>query len=399
MTIDERDAVAAGADAWLGTLSDWIAIPSVSADPGHAGDVAASAQYLADALRQTGFPTVEVLAGGPYLPAVFAHWPSGDPDAVRVVVYGHHDVQPAAFEDGWTYPPFEPHLVDGLLHGRGASDDKGNVAIHLLGLQAHLRATGRSSPAVDLTLVVEGEEESGSPHISALLADLAGRLPADVVVISDTGIFDARTPSLVTGMRGLVGGELRVQGPDIDLHSGSFGGAVANPITELVRILAAMHDADRRVAIPGFYDGVDEPTPEERALIDALPFDEQAWVTGPAASKEPTGRGATPPWNGSGCGRRPRSTASTAATPGRAARPSCRPTRTPSCPSAWSAGRIRRRCGARWTPSSRPRPGRRSARACTGKVPACARWWCRPTTRPPWRPGEPWARRSAPTRC
>ncbi|HET8589640.1 MAG TPA: M20/M25/M40 family metallo-hydrolase [Nakamurella sp.] len=289
MTIDERDAVAAGADAWLGTLSDWIAIPSVSADPGHAGDVAASAQYLADALRQTGFPTVEVLAGGPYLPAVFAHWPSGDPDAVRVVVYGHHDVQPAAFEDGWTYPPFEPHLVDGLLHGRGASDDKGNVAIHLLGLQAHLRATGRSSPAVDLTLVVEGEEESGSPHISALLADLAGRLPADVVVISDTGIFDARTPSLVTGMRGLVGGELRVQGPDIDLHSGSFGGAVANPITELVRILAAMHDADRRVAIPGFYDGVDEPTPEERALIDALPFDEQAWVTGPAASKEPTG--------------------------------------------------------------------------------------------------------------
>jgi acetylornithine deacetylase/succinyl-diaminopimelate desuccinylase-like protein len=289
MTINERDAVAAGADDWLRTLSDWIVIPSVSADPKHARDVAASAHFLADALRAIGFPTAEVLADGPYLPAVYAHWPSGDPDAVRVVVYGHHDVQPASFEDGWTYPPFQPHLVNGLLHGRGASDDKGNVAIHLLGLAAHLNATGRSAPAVDLTLLVEGEEESGSPHISALLADVAGRLDADVVVISDTGIFDARTPSLVTGMRGLVGGELHVHGPETDLHSGVFGGAVANPITELVRILASLHDSDRRVAVPGFYDGVDDPTAEERALIDSLPFDEQAWLTGPAASKQPVG--------------------------------------------------------------------------------------------------------------
>lgn len=289
MTSPERAAVTAGSDAFLSTLCDWIAIPSVSADPGHRGDVAASAEHLADALRRTGFPTVEVLSSGPYLPAVYAHWPSGDADAVRVVVYGHHDVQPAAFEDGWTYEPFEPHVVGGLLHGRGASDDKGNVAMHLLGVAAHLAATGRTSPAVDLTLLVEGEEESGSPHISALLRDLAGRLDADVVVISDTGIFDAATPSLVTGMRGLVGGELHVHGPDIDLHSGSFGGAVANPVTELARILAAMHDADRHIAIPGFYDGVDEPTTTERELLAGLPFDEQAWVTGPARSTEPVG--------------------------------------------------------------------------------------------------------------
>ena len=285
MTTPERAAVTAGADAFLQTLTGWIAIPSVSADPGHRDDVTASAHHLADALRRAGFPIVEVLAGGPYLPAVYAHWPSGDADAVRVVVYGHHDVQPAAFEDGWTFPPFEPHVVDGLLHGRGASDDKGNVAMHLLGLHAHLAATGRTSPAVDLTLLVEGEEESGSPHISALLADLDGRLDADVVVISDTGIFDASTPSVVTGMRGLVGGELRVSGPGIDLHSGSFGGAVANPLTELVRILAAVHDADRHIAIPGFYDGVDEPSDTERALLAGLPFDEQAWITGPARSK------------------------------------------------------------------------------------------------------------------
>ncbi len=285
----ERAAVAAGADAFLDTLRGWLAIPSVSADPAHHPDVAASAAYLADALRATGFPTVQVWDSGPYLPAVYAHWPAGEANAVRVVVYGHHDVQPAALEDGWTFEPFQPHLVGDTLHARGASDDKGVIATHLLGVAAHLAATGRTAPAVDLTLVVEGEEESGSPHISALLADHRELLDADVVVISDTGIFDANTPSLCVGMRGLVGGELHVHGPDVDLHSGSFGGAVANPITELVRILAGMHDGDRHVAIPGFYDGVDDPTDEERALTAALPFDEHAWITGPAFSRAPVG--------------------------------------------------------------------------------------------------------------
>lgn len=289
MTTFERESVSEGSDAWLGLLSAWVEIPSVSADPAHHADVAASAQFLADALRSAGFPTVEVLADGPYQPAVYASWPSREPDAVRVVVYGHHDVQPATFSDGWTFEPFEAHRVGDVLHGRGASDDKGNVAMHLLGLAAHLEATGRSAPAVDLTILVEGEEESGSPHISALLADLAGRLEADVIVISDTGIFDADTPSLVTGMRGLVAGEIHVHGPDLDLHSGSFGGAVANPIAELARILAAMHDADRHIAIPGFYDGVEEPGDQDRALLAALPFDEQAWATGPAQSRAAVG--------------------------------------------------------------------------------------------------------------
>lgn len=289
MTTLERAAVAQGSAAWLELLSKWIEIPSVSAEPDHHGDVAASAAYFADALRRAGFPVVEIMSGGPYLPAVYAHWPSGDPDAVRVVVYGHHDVQPAYFEDGWTFPPFEAHLVDGALHGRGASDDKGNIAMHLLGLAAHLEASGRSAPAVDLTLVVEGEEESGSPHISALFADLSGRLDADVVVVSDTGIFDAGTPSLVTGMRGLVSCEIHVHGPDIDLHSGSFGGAVANPISELVRICAALHDDDRHVTVPGFYDGVAEPTDLERSLLAALPFSEDVWIKGPAHSRAAAG--------------------------------------------------------------------------------------------------------------
>lgn len=288
----ERAAVAAGTDDFVAMLSGWLAIPSVSAEPARHGDVRDSAQYLADALRATGFPTAEVWGGGPYLPAVYARWPSGEQNPVRVIVYGHHDVQPADFADGWSFEPFEAHLVDGLLHGRGASDDKGNVAMHLLGVTAHLAATGRSAPAVDLTLLVEGEEESGSPHITALLADLLARTGPDaydVLVISDTGIFAADTPSMVTGMRGLVGGELRVSGPGIDLHSGQFGGAVANPITELVRILAALHDENRHIAVPGFYQGVEEPTAQERELFAALPFDEQAFLSGPASSKAPVG--------------------------------------------------------------------------------------------------------------
>lgn len=289
MTIFEREAVTAGSAAWLELLSRWVEIPSVSADPDRADDVAASANFLADAMRAAGFPTVEVLDSGPYRPAVYAHWPSGEADAVRVIVYGHHDVQPASFEDGWTYPPFEAHIVGGLLHGRGASDDKGNIAIHLLGLAAHRAASGRGNPAVDLTFVIEGEEESGSPHISALLADLRGKLDADLVVISDTGIFDAATPSLVTGMRGMVSGQLHVHRGDIDLHSGSFGGAVANPIAELARIVAAIHDEDRHVTIEGFYDGVDEPTDLERSLLAALPFDEAAWTIGPARSTAAVG--------------------------------------------------------------------------------------------------------------
>ena len=169
-----RSTVVAGFDDWLAELMAWLRIPSVSADPAHHGDVLASADFLAEALRRTGFPTVEVWTDTPALPAVYAHWPSGDPDALRVVVYGHHDVQPADGEERWHHPPFEPQIVDGVLHGRGASDDKGNIFMHLLGVRAHLAATGRTAPAVDLTLLVEGEEESGSPHIGRIAVPARG---------------------------------------------------------------------------------------------------------------------------------------------------------------------------------------------------------------------------------
>jgi acetylornithine deacetylase/succinyl-diaminopimelate desuccinylase-like protein len=265
--------------AFLDDLVDWLRIPSVSADPARAGEVRQSAEWLAAKLQATGFPVAEVweTAGGG-LPAVFAEWPSGDPGAPTVLVYGHHDVQPAATADGWDSHPFQPETRDGRLYARGAADDKGQVFFHTLGVRAHLAATGRTAPAVNLKLLVEGEEESGSPNFGELIRRYADRLAADVVVISDTGMWSEDTPTVCTGMRGLVDCQIDLYGPDQDIHSGSFGGAVPNPATEAARLAAALHDADRHVAVPGFYDGVVELTDEERRLFAELPFDEAAWL-------------------------------------------------------------------------------------------------------------------------
>ncbi|MFD6418265.1 dipeptidase [Streptomyces sp. NPDC060194] len=264
-------------EGFLAELADWLRIPSVSAQPEHAGDVRRSADWLAATLRQTGFPVAEVweTAGAP---AVFAEWPTDDAGAPTVLVYGHHDVQPAAREDGWRTDPFEPHTEDGRLYARGAADDKGQVFFHTLGVRAHLAATGRTAPAVHLKLLIEGEEESGSPHFRALIEDRADRLAADAVLVSDTGMWSEDTPTVCTGMRGLAECEITLYGPDQDIHSGAFGGAVPNPATAAARLVAALHDADERVAIPGFYDGVADLGDHERALFAELPFDESRWL-------------------------------------------------------------------------------------------------------------------------
>ncbi|AEW96404.1 MULTISPECIES: dipeptidase [Streptomycetaceae] len=263
--------------AFLDDLAEWLRIPSVSADPERAGDVARSAEWLAAELSATGFPVAEVWPTEG-LPAVYAEWPSADPGAPTVLVYGHHDVQPAARADGWDTEPFEPVVRDGRMYGRGAADDKGQVFFHTLGVRAHLAATGRDTPAVNLKLLIEGEEESGSPHFAALLRERADRLACDAVIVSDTGMWDERTPTVCTGMRGLTDCQIDLYGPDQDIHSGSFGGAVPNPATEAARLAAALHDEDRRVTVPGFYDGVIELTDRERALFAELPFDEAAWL-------------------------------------------------------------------------------------------------------------------------
>jgi acetylornithine deacetylase/succinyl-diaminopimelate desuccinylase-like protein len=276
--VDEvRRYVDAHAEEFLEQLTEWLRIASVSADPAAAPDVARSAEWLAKAFRDIGFPTVEVweTAG---LPTVFAEWPAADPDATTVVVYGHHDVQPVDPEELWESPPFEPRLRGNELFGRGSADDKGQVAFHLLGVRAWLAAHDASAPPVTLRFLIEGEEESGSTNFRTLLEERRDRLQCDVVVVSDTGMWGRDTPTICTGMRGMIDCQIDVHGPDIDLHSGSFGGAVPNPLDVMATLLAGLHDNDRRVSLPGFYDDVRALSDRERELFAKLPYDEAQWL-------------------------------------------------------------------------------------------------------------------------
>ncbi len=277
-----RDYVDAHAGEFCAALKQWLTIPSISADPAHSADVRRSAQWLADHLRGAGFDAAELWETGtpdrPGLPAVFAQWTAADPDAPTVLIYGHHDVQPVEPLDEWDSPPFEPVERDGQILARGASDDKGQVLFHSLGTRAWVAAHGASTPPVTLKLIIEGEEESGSPHFADLLRRERERLACDVIVVSDTTMWAADVPSMCTGMRGVIDAQIDVYGPDRDLHSGSFGGAVPNSLHALAALLASLHDADGRVMLPGFYDKVAELTPAERDLFARLPFDEKAWL-------------------------------------------------------------------------------------------------------------------------
>jgi acetylornithine deacetylase/succinyl-diaminopimelate desuccinylase-like protein len=275
-------------DTFLADLIEWLRIPSIGTDPEHTADVRRSAEWLVDRLRAVGFPTVEVWETAGH-PAVFAEWPADDATAPTVVVYGPHDVQPVDPLELWETAPFEPLRRGDELVARGAIDDKGQVLFHLLGLQAHLAAGGRTVPAVHLKVLVEGEEESGSPHFPALLHEHRHRLRCDAVVVSDTGVFNRDTPSICTGMRGLTDGQINLYGPAGDLHSGSFGGAVPNPLHALAALLAGLHDDAGRVTVPGFYDSVVPLSDRERELFARLPFDEQEWMSGPAQSSGLTG--------------------------------------------------------------------------------------------------------------
>jgi acetylornithine deacetylase/succinyl-diaminopimelate desuccinylase-like protein len=280
--MDARQYIEEHAAEFFGSLSQWLAIPSISADPAHRNDVGRSADWLKTHLSETGFDVAEVWPSGEPgsagLPAVFAEWRASDPDAPVVLVYGHHDVQPAEPLEEWGSPPFDPVQRDGLLLARGASDDKGQVLFHALGVRANLAASGEAAPPVTLKLLIEGEEESGSPHFADLLRANRERLGCDVIVVTDTSIWAANVPSMCVGMRGLVDAEVSLRGPERDLHSGSFGGGVPNPLHAMVSLLAGLHDADGRVTLPGFYDSVLPLSDEERALFARLPFDEKAWL-------------------------------------------------------------------------------------------------------------------------
>jgi acetylornithine deacetylase/succinyl-diaminopimelate desuccinylase-like protein len=255
-------------------LVEWVRIPSISSDPAHAGDVKKSADHLAVHLRSLGAGRVETWPTEGH-PAVFAEWVAG-PGKPTLLVYGHHDVQPVDPLGEWVTPPFEPSVRDGRLWGRGTVDDKGQVYIHVKAVESFVKTTG--ALPINLKMIVEGEEEIGSDNLDLLLRDHARDLASDFVCVSDTAMFGRGIPSLCVGLRGLTYVEVHVDGPALDLHSGTFGGGVMNPINALARMIAALHDEDGRVTIPGFYDAVLPISDAERRAIASLPFDEREWL-------------------------------------------------------------------------------------------------------------------------
>ncbi len=266
-------------ERFVAELAEWVKIPAISSDSSHRADMQRNAEHLAAELRKLGADRVEIWPTKGH-PAVFAEWlqAAGKP---TLLVYGHHDVQPVDPLDQWVTPPFEPAIRDGRLWGRGVVDDKGQVHIHVKAIEAFLRTAGKLP--INLKLIVEGEEEIGSDNLDILLRDKAKDLEADVVCVSDTAMFGRGIPSLCVGLRGLMYLEVRVDGPTTDLHSGSFGGGVANPVNALARMIARLHDDDARVAVPGFYDTVRPLSAVERSEIAGLPFDEKEWLTSTGA--------------------------------------------------------------------------------------------------------------------
>lgn len=250
-------------------LIDWLKIPSISSDSRHTQDVRAAADWVAEKFRSLDL-AVELIPTAGH-PLVYAETPPV-PGAPVVLVYGHYDVQPVEPLDKWKTGPFEPDVRDGNIYARGATDDKGQVLTHIQSLAAW-RESGRPLP-LQIKYLIEGEEEVGSENLQQFLETDASRLACDVVVISDNSQLGDGQPAITYGLRGIIAFELHVDGPSQDLHSGSFGGSLANPANVLCRMMSELHDADGRIQIPGFYDDVRELSAAERDQLSQLPFDE-----------------------------------------------------------------------------------------------------------------------------
>jgi acetylornithine deacetylase/succinyl-diaminopimelate desuccinylase-like protein len=261
-------------ERYLAELKELVAIPSISTQPEHARDLQRCAEWIRSHLAMLGMQRTEIFSTAGH-PAVYAEW-RGAAGKPTLLLYGHYDVQPVDPVELWTSPPFEPTVRDGRLYGRGTTDDKGQFFIHLKAIEAHLRTRG--GLPVNLKVILEGEEEIGGVHFPALLVQQRELLAADLAVVSDTPFFAPGVPSLCYGLRGITELEIEVEGPNRDLHSGSYGGAVHNPIQALAEILAGLHDGEGRVAIPGFYDDVAPLTAREREAFRELPWDDEAYA-------------------------------------------------------------------------------------------------------------------------
>ncbi|WP_017258444.1 dipeptidase [Pedobacter arcticus] len=253
---------------FLDELFELLRFQSVSADPKYKGDVLKTADFVAEKLKEAGADQVEVCTTEGY-PIVYGE-KIINPNLPTVLVYGHYDVQPPEPLELWHTPPFEPTLRDGKIYARGACDDKGQFYMHVKAFELMMQT---ETLPCNIKFMIEGEEEVGSDNLGKFVAQNTERLKADVVLISDTSMLSMENPSLETGLRGLSYMEVEVQGPNRDLHSGVYGGAVANPATILCQMIASLHDENNHITIPGFYDNVIVLSEEERKALNDAPFD------------------------------------------------------------------------------------------------------------------------------
>lgn len=255
----------------LQELKDFLKIPSISALSKHKQDMLKAASWLSDELRNIGMENVQIMETDGH-PVVYADWlhAEGKP---TVLIYGHYDVQPVDPLSLWETPPFEPSVRDGKIYARGASDDKGQVFMHVKALEALFKTDGKLP--INVKLLIEGEEEIGSPHLPSFIEKNKELLKADVLVISDTGMIEKGKPSITYGLRGLTGLQIDIQGANSDLHSGAYGGGVQNAAHALVQLLSTFHDENGRILVEGFYDNVLPITEEEKNAIEALQLDDE----------------------------------------------------------------------------------------------------------------------------
>ena len=274
-----QDLVAAAAylesheERRVGELVEFLRIPSISTDPAHRGDIEEAAAWVAGRLRRAGIRRVDVMETSGH-PAVYAEWLEA-PGAPTILVYGHYDVQPADPLSAWVSPPFDPHVRDGRLYARGASDDKGPMLIPIKVAEAFCATSGRLP--LNVKFLFEGEEEVGSPSLNQFISEHAALLKADFALSADGAMWRIEEPSITTGSRGMVSLNVAVEGPEKDLHSGRHGGAVHNPLRALVVLLSSLYRPDGSVAVEGFYDAVRGPTETERREMAALAFDEERY--------------------------------------------------------------------------------------------------------------------------
>jgi len=261
-------------NSYIEELKDFLRIQSISTLPEHKNDMQAAAQFVADKIKQAGIEKVNIYQTEGH-PIVYAEW-LGAPGKPTVLIYGHYDVQPADPIDLWHTSPFEPVIKDGKIYARGATDDKGQMYVHIKSVESFFRVNG--SLPVNVKFLIEGEEEIGSSNLYSFLKSNTDLLKCDAVLISDTSLWDEGVPTITYGLRGISYMEIEVTGPNRDLHSGTYGGAVPNPVNILADIISKLKDKNGRITIPGFYDDVLKPSKQEKENLKKLKYSEKEFA-------------------------------------------------------------------------------------------------------------------------